>query len=218
MTCGSRENNVLCSLERDSVEEINRAKIQCKFKKGQSIFMAGNTPPGLYCISSGVVKLETPGINGDGHILRMMKAGDVLGYRSLFANEPYTASAVVVEDVEACLIPRERLTELCEKSPQLTLEFLKYISTELRKAEERLVAMVDKDATERVAEALLFLKENFANPTWTRREIAEWAGTTPETVMRTLAAFEDEGLIRQEGRRIEIVDRESLISRACLAL
>jgi CRP-like cAMP-binding protein len=74
---------------------------------------------------------------------------------------------------------------------------------------------MDKGASERVAEALLFLQENFANQNWTRREIAQWAGTTPETVIRTLAQFEKENLIHQkEGRHIEIINRDELKVRA----
>jgi CRP-like cAMP-binding protein len=87
-------------------------------------------------------------------------------------------------------------------------------SQELKQAERRIVSMADKDATERTAEALLFLKENFPDQTWTRKEIAEWAGTTPETVMRVLARFEDDGLIEQKGRLIKLVDRDGLLDAA----
>jgi CRP-like cAMP-binding protein len=75
---------------------------------------------------------------------------------------------------------------------------------------------VDKAAPERIAEAVLFLKENFADQSWTRKDIAEWAGTTPETVMRTLADFEEEGLIAQIGRKIEVRNKRALLDRANL--
>ena len=207
-----------CVLSKQALQELSDSKRELQFKKGEMIFSEGSVPNGLYCVSKGIVKLETTSARGDGHILRLIKAGDVLGYRSLFANESYSANAIAVEPVEACLIPREKIQDLCQRHPELALQFLKSVSSELRRSEERLVAAIDKDATERVAEAILFLKDNFSSPIWTRREIAEWAGTTPETVMRTLAALEDQGLIEQEGRKIEIVDKQRLLDLANLAL
>ena len=71
---------------------------------------------------------------------------------------------------------------------------------------------------ERIAEALLFLRENFQDKNWTRKEISEWAGTTTETVIRTLADFEKEGLIEQTGRLITISKRDKLLAKARISV
>ncbi|MBP7845212.1 MAG: Crp/Fnr family transcriptional regulator [Proteobacteria bacterium] len=216
--CESRKENVFCDLPEAALEILSKNKVVNSFKRGQFIFYAGNYPSGLYCINSGVVKLESEGPSGNGHILRVVQSGGVLGYRSLFAEEPYEASAVVQENATVCLIPKSSIVELIQKFPDLGLKFLSYISKELRSAEQRLCGQTDKNASERIAEALLFLKDKFADQTWTRKDIAEWAGTTPETVMRSLADFEDEGVIEQTGRKIEIKNRAKLIDLANLSL
>ena len=72
------------------------------------------------------------------------------------------------------------------------------------------------DRAHRGAEALFFLKEKFGNKKWTRKDIAEWAGTTPETVMRTLSDFQSNKIIEQVGRDIHIRDRRSLLKAANL--
>ena len=69
---------------------------------------------------------------------------------------------------------------------------------------------MDKAALARVAEAILFLSDHFDHSHWTRKEILDWAGTTPETVIRTLSQFEKDGLIRLEGRDIVILSRSGL--------
>jgi CRP-like cAMP-binding protein len=56
--------------------------------------------------------------------------------------------------------------------------------------------------------------ENFNDKNWTRKEIAEWASTTPETVIRTLSDFEGEGLIEQKGRTIRILNRAKLLEKS----
>ena len=99
--------------------------------------------------------------------------------------------------------------------PELAMKLLSHISKDLRVAEEKWLGQMDKGASERIAEALLFLQEHFQHQNWTRREIAQWAGTTPETVIRTLSQFEKDGLIDQsDGRSIRIVLKDKLKERA----
>ncbi len=209
-----KEESILCSFP-DAIELIQMAKVSCRFKAGQVIFYADNDPLGIFTIQSGLVKLEVTSPSGAAHTLRLMGAGAALGYRSLFANEPYHASAIAVEDCELCFIARADIMNVFTKHPEMALKLLTHVSKDLRIAEEKWMGQMDKGAAERVAEALLFLQDHFTHQNWTRREIAQWAGTTPETVIRTLAQFEKEGLIDQsDGRSIRIILKEKLKIRA----
>lgn len=214
--CASQKKNVFCDLPDVALDILDKSKIVNRFKKGQYIFYSGNFPSGLYCVNSGVVKLESTGSNGNNHILRVVQDGGILGYRSLFAEEAYESTAVVHEDATICHIPKAALAELMQKYPDVCLRFLAHVSKELKVAENRLCGLTDKNASERIAEAILFLKENFKDQSWTRKEIAEWAGSTPETVMRTLAIFETDGLVELAGRQIHILNRKALMEKANL--
>ncbi|MGZ3818322.1 MAG: Crp/Fnr family transcriptional regulator [Bdellovibrio sp.] len=208
--CDMREDSLLCS-SPDVVSIIEKARVTCRYKAGQVIFYAGNDPLGIFTIQSGLVKLEVVSSAGTAHTLRLVGPGGALGYRSLFSNEPYHASAVAVEDCELCFIPKTEIMDIFSKHPELAMRLLSHISKDLRLAEEKWMYQMDKGASERIAEALLFLQEHFVHQNWTRREIAQWAGTTPETVIRTLAQFEKEGLIDQtDGRSIRILSKEQL--------
>lgn len=217
-TCESRRTNVFCSLPPEGVEVLDQSKVTNVYKRGQYIFYEGNIPSGLYCVNGGVVKLEAGSEAGNNHILRMVHNGGMLGYRSLFAEEPYRASALVHEDATVCFIPKSAILQLVETYPNVAFNFLARISKELRQAEDRFCGLTDKNASERIAESLLFLRDNFPEQTWTRKEISEWAGTTPETVMRTLSEFEDRGYIEQAGRKISIKDKAALLKLANLSL
>ena len=85
--CESRRENVFCDLPDQALEILDKSKMLNNFKRGQFVFYAGNFPSGLYCVNSGVIRLETTGSSGNNHILRVVQAGGILGYRSLFANE-----------------------------------------------------------------------------------------------------------------------------------
>ncbi|WP_413612391.1 Crp/Fnr family transcriptional regulator [Bdellovibrio sp. HCB-110] len=213
-TCGMRFDSLLCS-SPDVLLMIEKARVTCRFKAGQVIFYAGNDPLGIFTIQSGLVKLEVTSQAGGAHTLRLVGAGGALGYRSLFANEPYHASAVAVEDCELCFVPKAEIMNIFKTHPELAMKLLSHISKDLRMAEEKWMDQMDKGASERIAEALLFLQDHFLHQQWTRREIAQWAGTTPETVIRTLSQFEKEGLIDQtDGRSIRILSKDKLRERA----
>lgn len=193
---------------------IEKVRVPCSFKAGQTIFYAGNEPLGLFTIQSGLVKLEVSTASGSAHTIRLLGAGGTLGYRSLFSDEPYHATAVAIEDCELCFIPKADVFELFRTQPALAMRLLTHISKDLRQAEEKWMDQMTKGASERVAEALIFLQDHFSHQAWTRKEIAQWAGTTPETVIRTLAQFEKDQLISQsDGRNISIISREKLRER-----
>lgn len=211
--CGTRFESLLCSTP-DVLAMMDKARVTCRFKAGQNIFYAGNDPLGIFNISSGLVKLEVTSPSGAAHTLRLIGPGGTLGYRSLFANEPYHATAIAVDDCELCFIPKAEILAIFKSYPDLAMKLLTHISKDLRQAEEKWMDQMDKGASERIAEAVLFLQDHFSHQNWTRREIAQWAGTTPETVIRTLAQFEKEGLIDQtDGRNIRILNREKLRDR-----
>jgi CRP-like cAMP-binding protein len=211
--CENRESSPLCSVH-GADDEVRRARSEVHFKAGQTIFYEGNSPIGLYVIQDGLVKLQTVSMEGSSNTLRLLTAGQALGYRSLFAEEPYRASAICVEDSTLCFIPKSILTDIVKNYPQVAMNLLAQLSKDLRTAEDKWVTQVNKGAPERVAEALLFLEDHFHDQPWTRREIAQWAGTTPETVMRSLSQFEKDGLISSHGRAYKILDRPKLLQKS----
>jgi CRP-like cAMP-binding protein len=212
--CESRSQSLFCSLKKQDLDFIDQNKFQTRQKAGQYLFYAGNPGTGIYCVTSGTVKLEALDENGKSHIVQIFNDGSLIGYRALFSDEPYQSSAIVVEDAEICFIPKATIMDLVSKTPDLAMKFLMQLSHDFRLMEQRLKRVSSHSAAERIAEALLFLRENFHDKNWTRKEIAEWASTTPETVIRTLADLEREGLIEQKGRSIKILNRAKLLEKS----
>lgn len=215
--CGQKMTNAICSTAPEVWKLLDLVKQKTIFKAHQIIFYQDNEPLGLYTISSGLVKLEVTSESGQNHTLRYLGAGSALGYRSLFASEKYQASAIAIEKTEVCFIPKNTVMEIFKKYPDAALKILEALSKDLRLADEKWTSQMDKDASERIAEALIFLQDHFEHQNWTRKEIAEWAGTTPETVIRTLAQFEADGYIDQsQGRAIRLVNKQKLIEKLTL--
>lgn len=212
--CDSKSKGFLCSTSTDISSRIAVVKADCAYKSGEIIFRAGEKPLGLFSVRKGVIKLESLNEDGASHTLRLVGAGGLIGYRSFFSQSDYKHSAIAVEDSELCFVPAKEVLELFSCHPELGLKMINQLGLDLEQAESKWVDQIDKGAAARVADALLFLNEKFSNSSWTRKEIAEWAGTTTETVIRTLAVFEKEGIISQNYKNFTILNESKLHDKA----
>lgn len=221
-TCGTKHKSIFCHLDVGEIAVFNSAKSCMSFKKGQVIFNEGGHPLGLFCINDGKVKLEHSGIDGKEQIVRMAKGGDVLGYRALLSSERYNATAVALDDTDVCFIPKEPFFDVLKTNPRLSLDIIKMLSTELRKAEDTITDLAQKPVRERMAEALLFLKETYGyeedgatiNVVLSREDIANLVGTATETAIRLLSEFKKDGMVESVGKKLKITDSEKLIKTA----
>jgi CRP-like cAMP-binding protein len=212
--CDSKSKGFLCSTSDEISKKIAQIKVDCHYKAGEIIFRQGDFPLGLFSIRSGIVKIESLSEDGNAHTLRLAGSGDLLGYKTFFSGETYKNNSVAVEETSICFFPRKEVLNLFQCHPELGFKLISQLSSDLAQIEDKWVSQIEKGAPARVAEALLFLKERFADSSWTRKEIAEWAGTTPETVIRTLAQFEKEGIISQNYKNFNILLEEKLIQKA----
>lgn len=189
------------------------------------IFYEGNHPQGLYCIYSGKVKIHKLGHDGKDQILRLAKKGNVIGYRALLSDDTYHASATAMEDSVICFFPKGVYQTQIIANPALSMQIIKLLSADLKLAEHKAMNMVQKQVSERIAEALLMLKEFFGlepdnatiNTVLTRESIGNIAGTTTETAIRMLSELKKNKTIDLIGKKIKILNNKELIRMASLA-
>ena len=216
--CNARVHSIFKGFNFEETESLNSIKACSKFKKGQYIFSENGYPQGLYCINHGKVKLTTQGITGKEQILRLLKDGDVLGYRSLLSNEKYHCDALALEDCSICFIPKDKFFEMLKENAKLSFEVMKLLANNLRQAEEQITSLAQKSVRERMAEALLFFKatygdnetDNAINYNFSREEIADFIGTSTETTIRLLSDFKKEKLIELDGKKIILLNKTKL--------
>lgn len=225
MTCESRGQGVFCDLSQEHLEELNRAKIPENYKIHQSIFQEGAYPGGLYCIVKGKVKIFKTDSHGNKQIVRLAGPGDILGYRCLLSQEPYTANAEALEEVTICFISKKLFLHLLESSPKTAFNVMALLSKNLGQAEQQLFNTNHKNIRERMAELLLVFKRRYGEETkegihlniqLSRNEIAEMIGTTQESAIRLMSDFKQNKLIAVEGRKITLLDVPGLIQIANL--
>ncbi|NJL24250.1 MAG: Crp/Fnr family transcriptional regulator [Calothrix sp. SM1_5_4] len=183
------------------------------FRRGDWIYRVGDEPQGLYLVESGLVGLVLIGAtSGKEHFLRFFKAGGFFGHRSLFANEGYHGTTMALQATTLRMIPRGTVLQVLDRFPRMMKDVLVVLAMELRRCEAQHVMILENQILSRTAQALVYLKDLHPEHRWTRQEISNFCGSTVSTVIKALAELESMGLIRQDGRAIEILKRDELIA------
>jgi CRP-like cAMP-binding protein len=212
-----KNKEILDQFTQEELRILNKEMKEIHYEKGQGIIHEGYKPTGIYGILYGTGKLYRSGFNGKEQILRFVKKGDIVGYRSLLGGETFSASCTVLDDVIAVYIPEVIFHKLLEVSSKVSFDVLKKISQDLGEAGKTITLLAQKTVRERLAEILLFLEnklgvdnEGFIKITLTREEMANLIGTATESAIRLISEFKTDGLIEVDGRRIKILYHQKL--------
>ncbi len=205
-------------LSSEDYEKYISAKQILKFNKGGIIFEDGEVPNGVFFLNKGTAKLSKQGVYGKDQILRFIKEGDLIGYRSLLCGEDFQAKAEAMTEVEATFLPSDLFLQMLEVAPKFSFVMLQKIAFELGESSNTVTFLAQKTVRERLAEILLLLEqklgtdpEGFIKISLTREEIANIIGTATESAIRLISEFKQDKLIEVEGRNIKILNHEKLI-------
>ena len=215
--CIVRQFSSLKALNKDELIRMAECKTSYTIKKGEPIFEEGEVTNGIYCIKDGVCKLSKLSDNGKDQIVKLVKPGELLGQRSMISDEPANLSAVALEDMEVCFIPRSEVMQFFTQNNQFSMNVMRTICDDLKGADDHMVNMAQKTVRQRLAETLIYLEDTFGkNDDGTlriqlsREELAGMIGTATESCIRLLSELNKSDYIELIGKKIKIVDKNKL--------
>lgn len=184
-----------------------------ELKRGEIIYRQLEEPKGLYFVKKGLVGLVLSGrSSAREHLLRFFRQNQFFGHRALFSNEGYHGTTVALEPTILKLVPQSVVMSAIDKYPILLKDVVRVLAKELRRIEIQHVMILENQILARAAQSLVYLKDLHPEHNWTRQEIANFCASTVSTIIKTLAQLEEMGLISQDGRTINIVNRDGLIA------
>lgn len=211
--CIVREFSSLKALNKDELVKLAECKTSYTIKKGEPIFEEGDAVNGIYCITTGVCKMSKLSPNGKDQIIKLVKAGELIGQRSMISDEPANLSAVALEDMEVCFIPKSEVLNMFDNNNQFSMNMMKTICGDLKDASDHMISISQKTVKERLAETLVYLEVNFGKNNdgslhiqLSREELAGMIGTATESCIRLLSDFNKLGLISLIGKKIVVKD------------
>jgi CRP-like cAMP-binding protein len=215
--CIVREFSSLKALNKQELLQMAHCKTSYTIKKGEPLFEEGESIHGVFCVKDGICKLTKLSANGKDQIVKLIKAGELLGQRSLISEEPVNLSAVALEDMEVCFIPKKEILQFFSENNQFSMNVMKTICGDLKESDDHMVSMAQKSVKERLAETLLYLEDTFGTAAdgslhvqLTREELAGMIGTATESCIRLLSELNKTGLVELNGKRIHLKDRNKL--------
>ena len=202
----------------DELQNLSKDRRIRHYKVKNNIFLEGDMANALFFINEGKIKTYKTNSDGKDYITGLHEAGDFIGYMALLEGSIHKESAMVLEDAELCIIPKDDFMRLLYNNRDVSTKFIKMLSNNLIEKEDQLLTLAYSSVRQRVAEALLMLNEKQEksghaedNISITRENLAGIVGTAIESVIRTLSDFKDEKLIEIKGKKIIIRNVQGLI-------
>lgn len=197
------------------LEALAELALSRDFPRQNPIFWEGKEPQGFYLLVGGLVKLVKSSPDGKEYIIRLVQPGETFGEAVVFADSPYPATAIALEECQTLFFPKKAFLQQLAASPTLARNMLATMSRLLVHLTKQLEDVSLKEVSARLARYLLERCQethgridaglSFALPT-TKTHLASYLGTISETLSRTLARFKSVGAIEVEKGTITIND------------
>jgi len=191
------------------------------FARDTALFWEGDEAEFCYKIVSGAVRVCRLLSDGRRQLADFVLPGDLLGFD---ASETHSFTAEAIVETVALRFPRRRLDEIALANARVGRLLLTGICERLSAAQDQILLLGRKNASEKLASFILRLAERTGTDgsagepldlAMTRTDIADYLGLTIETVSRTFASFRRNGLIDlPRAQSVVITDRDALAELA----
>ena len=202
-------------LPQDQISAIKQIAVEKHINKGQIVFSEGEEGHGFYVIAEGLIKIFKVSAEGKEQILHIYGAGQPFGEVPVFAGQKFPANAQALDKTRALFLPRAAIVDLIAANPSLALNMLAVMSKKLRQFTVQIENLSLKEMPARLASYLIFLAEEqdadeLVILKISKGQLASILGTIPETLSRIFAKLSGRNLIRVDGKKITLLDREGL--------
>lgn len=216
-----RNYDLWCNLSDEEYDELNLVHHFIEAKKGDYIYFDSHHLNKLYFVKGGYIKIGYIDDEGNEIIKEIIKEGEIFGQFSLERNNLNGEFAKAYKgNVSLCAFSIDDFEKLLKKKPDLAIKYSKQVGQKLRRAEFRLLNMLNKDVRSRLLAFFYNLAiadgYNGENGTYsinnflTHEDIAKLIGSARQTVTTLINQLEDEGLISINRKKITLPDAKKL--------
>ena len=196
-------------ISEQDIETIKSNGQLISFQKKDVIFRQGTMTSHVMFLESGLVKLSREGRNQRSLILKITRPGEFIGLVSMFGDNNYQYSATAIENAKVFFIDFNIFNSILLNNGKYAVYLLENVSKDNLTIFDRIISQYQKQLPGKIADIILYFSnhiyksETFEFPI-TRNELAELAGTTKESFIRTLAEFKNDKIIEIQGKSIRI--------------
>ncbi|NUN08897.1 MAG: Crp/Fnr family transcriptional regulator [Ignavibacteriaceae bacterium] len=208
---------IFADLDDETLDKIGRLGKYKSFEKDSAILMEHETGSALFVIVKGKVKVFRVSDDGREVILSILADSDFFGEMAILDGLTRSASVSAIEDSELFIIQRSDFLDLLYNHPEVSISLMQELTKRLRAADMKIKSLSLKDAEGKVATVILQLADDIGKIRQGvveieklpfQHDLANMAGTSRETISRTLHSFAKKGLIELDGSKLKIPNYE----------
>lgn len=214
---------IFLGLDAPVLEEILAAASSSSAQAGEAFVCQGEPAHRFYLLLSGRVRLSQVTPEGQQVVMRFIAPGEEFGIVAVLGRLPYPVTAEAVEPALALCWSGEAFNRLMLRHPQIALNGMGMLAERVQEFQDRLREAGTQRVERRVANVLLRLARQAGRSVaegvlidlpLSRQDLAEMTGTTLFTVSRTLAAWEERGIISSSRKRVTLLRPHALVAVA----
>ncbi len=202
------------TLNTEEIEKLSFNSAFVKLRKGDSLIKQGTFSTNVAYLRSGLVKLHIAGPYYE-QIVRIVKAPGYLGLPTTFGDKINQYSVSVIEEAEVCFIDLSTFRNLLRSNPDFAYEIMIDICRNELEVYYKCANRTQKQIRGKIADVLLDMSDKiyksdmFTMPL-NQEEIGNLVDSSRESVSRVFNEFEKDGIISASGKKIKVINKESL--------
>lgn len=202
-------------LSAEEVERIAAGTHEVRAERGMQLFQRGDPCKGFHIVAYGQVKLALVTPDGSEKVIEILGPGMSFGEAVMFMERPYMVAATALTDSLLLHVGKEALFRELDNDPGLARRMLASLSMRLHMLVRDMEALTLHSATQRVIGYLSRLEEDGTGAgritlPAQKSLVASRLNLTPEYFSRILHDLANAGVIRVDGRDIQILDARGL--------
>lgn len=208
------------SLSRLQIRKILDAAKAARFEAGQPVFSEGMAIDRFFLLLDGHIRVQRTTSSGDQVIVLHVAPGQLFGIGAALGHTAYPATAVAADDCIVLAWPNRLWPDFTTQYPGFATQSYKAVGERLADMQSLIVDMATKQVEQRIACALLRLITQMGRKVErgieidfpiTRQNISDMTGTTLHTVSRLLSAWEKDGIVESERKKITVTAPHRLV-------
>ncbi|MCX6151909.1 MAG: Crp/Fnr family transcriptional regulator [Ignavibacteriales bacterium] len=208
---------IFADLDKETLEKIAGLGKKKIYPKETVILLEEEVGSALFVITKGKVKVARTSTDGREVILTILSESDFFGEMAILDGLNRSATVTATEESELFIIQRNDFIDLLKTHPEVSIALLQELTARLRAADMKIKALSLKDAEGKVATVILQVADDVGKIKHgiveieklpLQQDLANMAGTSRETISRTLHSFAKKGLLELDGSKLRILNYE----------
>ncbi len=203
-------------LTKNELQLLNLNRYEATFKPGEIMVKQGSPTSNALFMSAGLSKIYIEGSRGKNFILGIASPGKLILGPGAYVNSRHSYSVAAITAVNACFISVDIFKQLTRENSAFAESLIEDISLKALETHNRMVNLVQKRMSGRLADALLYFADDvFKSDNYdmilSRQDLGDMTSMAKECVVRILKEFEESGVVYSNSSTIKILDKEKLV-------